>query len=143
MSTRDDTSSTDEQDAAGTARDRPFLQVGEVADRVRLSHRTVRYYDDQGLLSAVRSAGNYRLYSEADVARLLLIRRMKPLGFTLEEMRDLLDVVDTIDGAEVTPPDTDATLRAMIDDVRQRRDRLAEQLTTADEFLESLRRRLA
>lgn len=121
----------------------PVLQVGEVADRVRLSHRTVRYYDDQGLLSAVRSAGNYRLYSEADVDRLLLIRRMKPLGFTLEEMRELLDVVDAVDGAGAASEPTQVALRARVEDVRERRERLAEQLANADEFLASLRSRLA
>lgn len=140
MTSSRDQAGTDETSSSPT-RDRPVLQVGEVAERVRLSHRTVRYYDDQGLLGAVRSAGNYRLYSEADVARLLLIRRMKPLGFTLEEMRDLLDVVDTVD-TEGTTPDTAVALAAMVEDVSERRDRLAEQLVSADEFLESLRSRL-
>jgi len=142
VGTRGDASSTEGQVAA-PPRDLPVLQVGEVADRVRLSHRTVRYYDDQGLLSAARSAGNYRLYSEADVDRLLLIRRMKPLGFTLEEMRELLDVIDAVDAPGSTSRDVEATLRTMIDDVRERRDRLAEQLASADEFLVSLQSRLS
>ncbi|WP_432545219.1 MerR family transcriptional regulator [Kineococcus sp. SYSU DK004] len=118
------------------ARDRPALQVGEVAERVGLSHRTVRYYDDEGLLSAVRSAGNYRLYSEADVQRMLLIRRLKPLGYSLEEMRGLLTLLDPRPGDERTV-DT-ARVQEVLTDLQHRRDRLAEQLAGADAVLDAL-----
>ena len=70
------------------------LQIGQVAARTELSIATVRHYDEVGLVTpSARSAGGFRLYTEADVERLLVIRRMKPLGFTLGEMRDLLDSV--------------------------------------------------
>jgi DNA-binding transcriptional MerR regulator len=68
------------------------LQIGAVAERTELSIRTLRHYDEVGLVTpSARSSGGYRLYTEQDVARLHTIRRMKPLGFTLEEMRQLLD----------------------------------------------------
>ncbi len=124
------------------------MQVGELAERVRLSNRTVRYYDDQGLLTSARSAGNYRLYSEADVERMMLIRRMKPLGYTLEQMRDVLALLDALDGrtdgaaAPAGAPAGRAGLQDVVEDVQQRRERLAEQLVSADEFLASLRQRL-
>ena len=70
------------------------LQIGQVAARTELSIATVRHYDEVGLVTpSARSVGGFRLYTEADVERLLVIRRMKPLGFTLGEMRDLLDSV--------------------------------------------------
>lgn len=72
------------------------MQIGEVAARTELSIRTVRHYDEVGLVTpSARSAGGFRLYTEGDVERLLVIRRMKPLGFSLVEMRDLLDSLAT------------------------------------------------
>ncbi|WP_194837666.1 MerR family transcriptional regulator [Nocardia sp. XZ_19_369] len=79
------------------------LQIGEVALRTELSVRTVRHYHDVGLVTpSERSAGGFRLYTEADIQRLLVIRRMKPLGFTLAEMKDLLESLDTIENSSAT-----------------------------------------
>lgn len=73
------------------------MQIGQVAAQTELSIATVRHYDEVGLVTpSARSAGGFRLYTEADVERLLVIRRMKPLGFSLAEMRDLLDAVDVL-----------------------------------------------
>jgi DNA-binding transcriptional MerR regulator len=77
------------------SREHALLQIGEVAERVGLSLRTVRYYEEVGLAApSARSEGGFRLYSEDDVQRLLVVRRMKPLGLSLEEMRELLEVLD-------------------------------------------------
>ena len=55
------------------------MQIGDVAERTALSPRTIRHYEEVGLLpEAERSAGGFRLYSEDAVARLLLITRMNP-----------------------------------------------------------------
>lgn len=79
------------------------IQIGQVAARTELSIKTIRHYDEMGLVApSARSAGGFRLYTEADVQRLLVIRRMKPLGFTLEEMRELLDALDIIADADAT-----------------------------------------
>ena len=64
-------------------------QIGEVAERVGLSLRTVRYYEEKGLISPERRTdGGFRLYTDENIARLLLIMQMKPLGFSLDEMRE-------------------------------------------------------
>ncbi|WP_179756540.1 MerR family transcriptional regulator [Kineococcus aurantiacus] len=117
------------------------MQIGEVAERVQLSHRTVRHYDDEGLLTPTRSAGNFRLYTEADVQRLLLIRQMKPLGFSLDDMRHLIAVLDQLATA---PGDEQRTqeLRTFIATAQERRDKLAQQVRTADAWLEDLRSQL-
>nr|WP_235967181.1 MerR family transcriptional regulator [Micromonospora rubida] len=74
------------------------MQIGEAADRVGLSIRTIRHYEEVGLIvPSARSEGGFRLYTEPDLDRLAVVRRMKPLGFTLDEMRDLLDVLDALD----------------------------------------------
>lgn len=75
-----------------------LLQIGEVATRTELSIKTIRHYDEVGLVApSARSAGGFRLYTADDVRRLLAIRRMKPLGFTLDEMGRLLDALAVLD----------------------------------------------
>ncbi|WP_240670704.1 MerR family transcriptional regulator [Actinoplanes solisilvae] len=79
------------------------MQIGEAAERVGLSIRTIRHYEETGLvIPSARSEGGFRLYTEPDLDRLRVIKRMKPLGFTLEEMRHLLQ---TLDGVAVADGD--------------------------------------
>ncbi|OBI60868.1 MerR family transcriptional regulator [Mycolicibacterium fortuitum] len=79
------------------------LQIGEVAARTELSIKTIRHYDEVGLVApSARSAGGFRLYTADDVNRLLAIRRMKPLGFSLDEMRHLLGALDTLNSEAAT-----------------------------------------
>lgn len=86
-----------------------LIQIGQVAERTGLSIRTLRHYEEVGLVApSARSAGGFRLYTEDDISRLMLIRRMKPLGFTLAEMRQLLDAAD----AHRSPYSTDGEREA-------------------------------
>ena len=74
------------------------MQIGEVANRTGLSLRTIRYYEEMGLVvPSARTTGGFRLYTESDVARLMLIKRMKPLEFSLEEMNELLGTLDALE----------------------------------------------
>lgn len=74
------------------------MQIGEVASRTGLSLRTIRHYEEVGLVSpSGRTTGGFRIYAESDVQRLLLVKRMKPLGFSLEQMRELLAVRDALE----------------------------------------------
>ncbi|WP_371749411.1 MerR family transcriptional regulator [Streptomyces sp. NBC_01283] len=93
------------------------LQTGEVAARTELSPRTIRHYEDVGLvIPSARSQGGFRLYTEDDVARLVVIRRMKPLGFTLDEMRDLLGTTDHLEcGDELAPAQREELVARMCD----------------------------
>jgi MerR family copper efflux transcriptional regulator len=78
-----------------------YMQIGEVAERTRLSLRTIRYYEETGLVRpSTRTSGGFRLYTEADVERLALLRQAKPLGFSLDELRDLLGVLDALDSEQ-------------------------------------------
>ncbi|MEU8955074.1 MerR family transcriptional regulator [Streptomyces sp. NPDC048518] len=123
------------------------MQIGEVAARTELSLRTIRYYEDTGLVTpSACSQGGFRLYTERDVARLMVIRRMKPLGFTLDQMRDLLHAADRLDAPE--PPEG-AELEALLVRVRHFEQLTAEcvadlrkQLGRAEEFAGTLRERL-
>lgn len=118
-----------------------MMHIGELAERSELSLRTLRHYDEIGLLRASgRSDGGFRLYTEDDLRRLLVIRRMKPLGFSLEQMADLLVVLDSLEAAH-TEGDERARLDDYIAEAEQRRLKLVRQLEMADEFLELLRSR--
>ena len=69
-----------------------WLKIGEVARRTGLTHRTLRHYDDLGLLvPSGRSGGDYRLYAPEDLERLLSIQHLKSLGMGLEEIARALD----------------------------------------------------
>ena len=75
-----------------TAAPSTFYRIEQVAARTGLTKRTLRYYEEIGLLDPqTRSEGNYRLYSEADLARLERICRLKStLGLSLAETKELL-----------------------------------------------------
>ena len=67
------------------------LSIGEVAKATGIKVVTLRYYEHLGLVPApARTAGNYRAYSEKDLRRLRFIRRCRDLGFTLDQVRELL-----------------------------------------------------
>jgi MerR family transcriptional regulator, copper efflux regulator len=69
----------------------PSLTIGTVARRAGVPIDTIRYYEREGLLpEPLRRASGYRSYNESAIKRLRFIRRAKDLGFTLEEIRDLL-----------------------------------------------------
>ncbi|UYQ77290.1 MerR family transcriptional regulator [Glutamicibacter sp. JL.03c] len=115
------------------------MHIGDMVEATGLSHRTIRHYDEVGLLPAsTRSEGGFRIYRDSDLQRMLVIRSMKPLGFSLEEMGELLDAVDALAG---NPQDTAA--RAKLDDYIQRasakRDKLELNLQRADSFIADLR----
>ncbi len=68
-------------------------QIGELANLVDMSPRTIRYYEEIGLLNSVkRIEGGKRVYTDRDVQRLKFITRLKHLGLTLSEMTELEDI---------------------------------------------------
>jgi DNA-binding transcriptional MerR regulator len=121
------------------------MQIGEVAERTSLSLRTIRYYEEVGLVPpSARSQGGFRLYTESDVQRLLLVRRMKPLDFSIEEIRELLSVLDQLESRP-----TDGTQAQQLVDrlslyreiAEQRIAALSAQLESAQAFAADLRAR--
>ncbi|QHC65411.1 MerR family transcriptional regulator [Rathayibacter oskolensis] len=114
------------------------MHIGELAEKTGLSLRTLRHYDEVGLVTASgRTEGGFRLYTQDDYDRLILIRRMKPLGFSLDEMAALLRVIDRIEAHGGDPEDR-AELDRFVAQARERRDALQAQLAMADEFVELL-----
>ncbi|WP_369191882.1 MerR family transcriptional regulator [Streptomyces sp. R08] len=123
------------------------MQIGEVAARTELSLRTIRHYETTGLVTpSARSQGGFRLYTESDVARLMVIRRMKPLGFTLDEMRALLDATDRLDSGETLSlaehEELLERIRGFEHATQERVADLRTQLARAEEFAGTLAERL-
>ena len=113
--------------------DETTMHIGELAERAGMSLRTLRHYDEVGLLRpSGRTDGGFRLYTEHDFERLMLIRRMKPLGYSLERMGELLATIDEPGRAGVA---------AFIAEAEERRATLEKHLGWADEFLVLLLRR--
>jgi DNA-binding transcriptional MerR regulator len=118
-------------------------QIGEVAEAVGLSLRTIRYYEETGLVPpSGRSAGGFRLYTVADIDRLRLVKHMKPLELTIEEMRELLTTRDRLVDPTVTEVERSTLLErlSMFAALAEERcDRLRGHLEAAETIGRTLR----
>lgn len=117
-------------------------QIGEVAERTGLSLRTIRYYEEVGLITpSARSQGGFRLYTEEDIARLGVVKAMKPLDFSLDEMRGLLDTLDALSDDATDPARRGEALEQldMFQGAAEERCRaLRRQLSIAEGFADQL-----
>ena len=119
------------------------MQIGEVAARVGLSLRTIRHWDEVGLVvPSERSAGGFRLYTEADIERLALVKTLKPLDFTLEQMRDLHATIDGVEADTGEDPERTADLMRRLAMYRTAADGRVEALRAQVQGLEMLSREL-
>lgn len=84
--------STDEQEQLTSDDEQTYYTIEQVSTRTALTKRTLRYYEEVGLLPPTdRTEGNYRRYSESDVQRLERIKELRDLlGFSLSDIRELL-----------------------------------------------------
>lgn len=117
---------SDELGRAGQA----TFQIGEVASRIGLSQRTIRHYDDLGIIKpSARTAGGFRLYTETDLERFLLIKPFKPLGIGLDEARVVtgaLAVLDDVSAPAEAIEHARAQLRRVLALVAERQAELEE-----------------
>ncbi|MDN4643898.1 MerR family transcriptional regulator [Arthrobacter sp. PsM3] len=112
------------------------MHIGELAERTGLSLRTIRHYDDVGLLPATaRTDGGFRVFSEDDFERLMIIKQMKPLGFSLEEMAEILALLAAPGDAA---PERSGTLAEFLERAVHQRAKMARNLAQADEFIQRL-----
>ncbi len=108
-----------------------IYSVTELAKDLDVTPRTIRFYEDQGLILPQR-AGNTRVYTHRDRARMILILRGKRLGFSLKDIKEFLDlyVVDTTQVEQ---------LRVLVTKVRGRIAQLEDQLQAVQTSLDELR----
>jgi MerR family copper efflux transcriptional regulator len=130
-------------DGAAPASEEPLLQIGEVADRVGLSLRSVRYYDEAGLVHpSARSDGNFRLYSERDVERLQTVKMMKPFGLSIDEMSELVRLLDRAADPQLLSTGEAAETAAELQAFAERGDQRIARLERDLEQARALRLRL-
>jgi len=109
----------------------PFYTVTQLARDLSLTPRAIRFYEDKGLITP-RRAGNTRVYTSRDRARLQLIMRGKTLGFTLQDIKEYLDLYD------MDPTQLDQ-IRLLQKRVRDRIAMLEEQQAALTQSLKELR----
>lgn len=116
------------------------FQIGEVAETVGLSLRTIRYYEEIGLVvPSGRTDGGFRLYTEADIERLGLVKALKPVGMSLETMGELLECVDLVrDGPAAGSGKAETRLEGAISKAVKGCDQLEGQLDAARQALRQL-----
>ena len=75
----------------------PVFSIADLAQEMDITTRTIRFYEDKGLLRPTRR-GQQRVYSRADRTRLKLVLRGKRLGWPLDDIREMIELYDTPDG---------------------------------------------
>ena len=118
-------------------------RIGELASRVGLTERTIRYYEELGLLESVkRLDGGVRVYTDDDVRRLRFIKKLKTLGLTLQEMLELERLyrrhrsnrtvlprlMELLDAHLATITDRIGELEALRDEIRSYREHVSRRL---------------
>jgi DNA-binding transcriptional MerR regulator len=104
--------------------------IGDLSREFGVTTRTIRFYEDQGLLSPARE-GQSRIYQPRDRVRLKLILRGKRLGFSLKEIKKLIELYDAPEGEG-------AQLRSFIEKIRARRGELLVQKNDIEQVLDEL-----
>lgn len=107
--------------------------IREIADEFDVTHRTVRHYEDLGLISPERR-GTTRVYRRRDRTRLALILRGKRLGFPLEEIRTIIDLYDRPRGKASQLEYVLSQIDERRRDLEQRRRDLEDALAELGEF---------
>ncbi len=118
-------------------------RIGELASRVGLTERTIRYYEELGLLESVkRLEGGVRVYTDDDARRLRFIRKLKTLGLSLHEMLDLEGLyrrhrsnrtvlprlMELLDAHLATITERIGELQGLRDEIRSYREHVARRL---------------
>jgi len=97
----------------------PTFGIADLAKEFDVTTRTLRFYEDEGLIAPARQ-GQRRIFSPRDRVRLKLILRGKRLGFSLDEIREIINLYDA-------PPGELGQIRFFLDKIRERRVTLERQ----------------
>ena len=128
------------------SREKELSRVGAVAERLGVSPRTIKYYEELGLVQPeARSPGGFRLYGEEEVERLERILRMKGIGYSLATIRELLAVRDAAQEADKATVLREVTgrLKERERESTARIQRMQDDLKRAEALREELRRDIA
>lgn len=108
-----------------------LLTVRDAAERLNVTPRTLKYYEERGLVSPMRSEGRYRLYDENDLERFARILRLRSLGFSLHGIIEMLKrPLESGEGGRN---------RYSTESLQEIRDALTQQVSTLDARIETMR----
>jgi DNA-binding transcriptional MerR regulator len=110
--------------------DGEFKGIQQVAEELGVTHRTLRFYEDKGLIAPQR-IGTTRVYSKREMGRMRLILRGKRLGFSIREIGEFLDLYDA-------DPQQHVQIEALLKRVREKREDLRQQRRAIDETIREL-----
>ncbi|MGF6757907.1 MerR family transcriptional regulator [Paraburkholderia sp. GAS42] len=111
-----------------------LLTVRDAAERLNVTPRTLKYYEERGLVTPTRSEGRYRLYDENDLERFARILRFRALGFSLQGITEMLKrPLEPVEGGRN---------RYSTESLLEIRDALAQQVDALNARIESARREL-
>ncbi len=113
--------------------DQELHGIHAVADTLGITPRTLRLYEDKGLIHPVR-VGNNRAYSHRDIVRMRLILRGKRLGFTLREIQQFLDLYSSDTGNDEQMRTLAARCRSRIDALNLQRQALEQTVAELEEL---------
>ncbi len=117
--------------------------ITEVAESFGVSTRTIRYYEEIGLLAPDRSEGNQRLYSSAELAKLKLIFRGKRYGFSLDDIKEMVLLFDKDRTGRKQLERTIEYGKKRIGEINRKIQELEEMKAEMEELLEEFTERLA
>jgi DNA-binding transcriptional MerR regulator len=121
-----------------------LMQIGDVAERTGLSFRTIRYYEEIDLVApSGRTKGGFRLYTEADVERLLLVKAVRPLRLDLNETREMLAARDRMLAGGTRGGEDELRLVSYLDFAERRLSQARLDLKAAEKAIHLLRRDLS
>ncbi len=108
-----------------------YIRIGDMAKQFDVTLRTLRFYEDKGLLNPKRE-GNTRLYTQRDVTRLKLIMLGRKVGFSLREVKQIMDMYDPDSGSV-------KQLRTLLDKSERQLGRLEKQRLAIEDAIGDLR----
>ena len=122
---------------------RERYSVGQLADELGVTTRTLRFWEEAGIVSPARTSGSMRVYDARDRARLVLALRGKRFGMSLAEIREIVDMYDAEPGEDGQIRRLLASLELVRTDLLERRSELTRTLREVDDVTTRCEARLA